>query len=315
MPDVKVTGKKTITGKELGASEMPAVLLHKDAYGNTRQEKLDEHKRAVAGVEVIDRKQLNKNALLRGTYLEHAIVPWWLETLKEDGVECTATEPDKAFRLEEEKLGATLDRILKVPTRYELVVNDLSLKGKGVLEVKTDFYHTGKCKVDWMIQVHQQMMCADLPWAVVLVMTQQGKLVTYAFKRDMKLCNQILQAAREFWDLLEKDKDYPPAEPEEDKKLNVITVEPKQGDNIDLEQVANDCVKAKTEAKSWSKIAKDNQEILELHMDSIGADVMNVGSYQIKSVTTQKPKRTMVDVPGVFIDSTSFSIKEVSDDK
>ena len=91
------------------------------------------------------------------------------------------------------------------------------LKGKGVLEVKSDFYHTGKCKPDWMIQVHQQMMCADLPWAVVLVMTQQGKLVTYAFKRDMKLCNQILQAAREFWDLLEKDKDYPPAAPAEER--------------------------------------------------------------------------------------------------
>ena len=41
MPDVKVTGKKTITGKELGASEMTAVLLHKDEYGNTRQDKLD----------------------------------------------------------------------------------------------------------------------------------------------------------------------------------------------------------------------------------------------------------------------------------
>jgi hypothetical protein len=314
MPDVKVTGKKTITGKELGASEMPAVLLHKDAYGNTRQEKLDEHKRAVAGVEVIDKKVLNKNALLRGTFLEHAIVPWWLETLKEDGMECQATEPEKAFRLEEEKLGATLDRILKVPAKCELVINDQVLKGKGVLEVKTDFYHTGKCKPDWMIQVHQQMMCADLPWAVVLVMTQQGKLVTYAFKRDMKLCNQILQAAREFWDLLEKDRDYPPAAPAEEEKLKVVTVEGKQGDNLDLEVVATDCMKAKAESRHWSKIAKDNQEILELHMDSIGADVMNVGSYQIKSVTTQKPKRTMVDVPGQFIDSTSFSIKEVTNE-
>ena len=89
----------------------------------------------------------------------------------------------------------------------------------------------------------------------------------------------------------------------------------KVGDNLDIEVVATDCMKAKAESRHWSKIAKDNQEILELHMDSIGADIMNVGSYQIKSVTTQKPKRTMVDVPGQFIDSTSFSIKEISDDK
>ena len=75
MPDVKVTGKKTITGKELGASEMPAVLLHKDAYGNTRQDKLDEHKRAVAGVEVIDQKAFNKNALLQASILNTPLFP------------------------------------------------------------------------------------------------------------------------------------------------------------------------------------------------------------------------------------------------
>ena len=317
MPDVKVTGKKTITGEELGASEMPAVLLHKDAYGNTRQDKLDEHKRAVAGVEVIDQKVLHKNALLRGTYLEHAIVPWWLETLKEDGMQCEAEEPSKAFRIKEARLGATLDRILTVPKGFDLVTNGLELKGKGVLEVKTDFYHTNKCKPDWMIQVHQQMMCANLPWAVVLVMTQQGKLVTYAFERDEKLCKQILAAAKEFWKLLEEDGDYPPIVDPKEEGLKEVTIKPREkvGDNLDIEVVATDCIKAKAESRHWSKIAKDNQEILELHMDSIGADIMNVGSYQIKSVTTQKPKRTMVDVPGQFIDSTSFSIKEISDDK
>ena len=315
MPDVKVTGKKTITGEELGASEMPAVLLHKDAYGNTRQEKLDEHKKAAAGVEVVEKKFFNKNALLRGTYLEHAIVPWWLETLKEDGINCTAEEPTKAFRIKEAQLGATLDRILTVPKGYDLVTNGLELKGKGALEVKTDFYHQGKCKPDWMIQVHQQMMCADLPWAVILVMTQQGKLVTYAYKRDDKLCNQILDAAKEFWKLLKEDGDYPVAVEPKEQGLKTVTVDAKAGDNLDLEVVATDLMKAKAEAKSWGKVAKDNQEILELHMDSIGADVMNVGSYQIKSVTTQKPKRTMVDVPGQFIESASFSIKEVSDDK
>jgi hypothetical protein len=166
-----------------------------------------------------------------------------------------------------------------------------------------------------MIQVHQQMMCADLPWAVILVMTQQGKLVTYAYKRDDKLCNQILDAAKEFWKLLKEDGDYPVAVEPKEQGLKTVTVDAKAGDNLDLEVVATDLMKAKAEAKSWGKVAKDNQEILELHMDSIDADVMNVGSYQIKSVTTQKPKRTMVDVPGQFIESASFSIKEVSDDK
>ena len=50
-------------------------------------------------------------------------------------------------------------------------------------------------------------------------------------------------------------------------------------------------------------------------MDGLDAQVMNVGNFQVKSVTTQKPKRTMVDVPYEFIDSTSFSVKEINDDK
>ena len=315
MPDVKVTGKKTITGEELGASETPSVVLTVDAYGNTRDETLDKHRKAAAGVEVVKTKAFNKNALVRGTYLEHAIVPWFLEMLKEDGIECTAEEPTDAFRIKEERLGATLDRILTVPEGFEVVINDLVLRGKGVLEVKTDFYHQDKCKPDWMIQVHQQMMCANLPWAIVLVMTQQGKLKTYAFMKDEKLCEEILFATRQFWQLFDSDGEYPPVEKPSEAGLVEITEEPKPGDNLDLIQVLTDYQKANAEARSWKKVADENKDILIMHMDRIGADIMNVGSFKVKAVTTQKPKRTMVEVPGEFIDSTSFSVKEVSDDK
>ena len=131
MPDVKVTGKKTITGEELGASEMAAVMMGVDAYGNTNQETLDNHKRAAHGVEVVKHKAFNKNALVRGTYLEHAIVPWFLEMLKDDGLTCTAEEPKDAFRMKEERLGATLDRIMTVPKDCEMVIGDNTFSGRG----------------------------------------------------------------------------------------------------------------------------------------------------------------------------------------
>lgn len=315
MPDVKVTGKKTITGEELGASETPSVVLMVDAYGNTNQETLDKHKKAAAGVEVVKTKAFNKNALVRGTYLEHAIVPWFLEMLKEDGIECTAEEPSDAYRIKEERLGATLDRIMTVPEGFEVVINDKVLRGKGVLEVKTDFYHQDKCKPDWMIQVHQQMMCANLPWAIVLVMTQQGKLKTYAFDKDEKLCKEILNATRQFWKLFDEDGEYPPVEKQSEKGLVEVTEVEKPGDNLDLIQVLTDYQKASAEARSWKKVADENKDILIMHMDAIGADIMNVGSFKVKAVTTQKPKRTMVEVPGEFVDSTSFSVKEVNNDK
>ena len=178
-----------------------SILFHKDAFGNTRQDTLDKHRQAAAGVEVINPKVFNKNALVRGSYLEHAIVPWWLEMLKEDGMECHAHEPKKAYRLKEFRLGATLDRILTVPKGFELVVNNKTLVGDGVLEVKTDFYHTNKCKPDWMVQVHQQMLCSKLPWAIVPVMTQQGKLVTYTFERDDDLCPKLLRRPQSFTSL------------------------------------------------------------------------------------------------------------------
>jgi hypothetical protein len=314
MPDVKVTGKKTITGEELGASEMAAVMMGVDAYGNTNQETLDNHKRAAHGVEVVKHKAFNKNALVRGTYLEHAIVPWFLEMLKDDGLTCTAEEPKDAFRMKEERLGATLDRIMTVPKDCEMVIGDNTFSGRGVLEVKTDFYHADKCKADWMIQLHQQMMCAGLEWGIVLVMTQKGKLKTYGYHKDDMVCQGILKAAREFWKLFDEDGEYPPVEKQPEPGLKTVTVEPKAGDNLDLVQVLTDYQKATAEARSWKKVADENKDILVMHMDSIDADVMNVGSFQVKSVTTQKPKRTMVEVPGEYIDSSSFSVKEVTND-
>ena len=313
MSTIQVTGKKTVIPDELSGSKAPAVVLGVDSFGNTNQDVLDEYRIADQGVEVIEKKVLNKNALLRGTYLQYAVLPWWLETLKEDGIECTAEEPEEAHRLKEERLAATLDYILTVPEGFDLVCGDVTVQGKGVLEVKTDFYHNDKCKPDWMIQVHLQMMCSNLPWGIVLVMTQKGKLVTYAFHRDDLLCQQILDKAREFWRFFDDGRDYPP-QPVKSEPV-AVTYAGKTGDNLDLEVVTTDYMKAKAEAKHWNKIAKDNQDILEMHMDSIDAQILNVGSYQIKSVTTQKPKRTMVEVPGEFIDSPSFSVKEVTTDE
>ena len=98
MPDVKITGKKTITGEELGGFRDAFNSVSQGSPLGTQDKTRLINTDKSGGVEVINPKVFNKNALVRGSYLEHAIVPWWLEMLKEDGMECHAHEPKKAYR-------------------------------------------------------------------------------------------------------------------------------------------------------------------------------------------------------------------------
>ena len=97
------------------------------------------------------------------------------------------------------------------------------------------------------------MLCSKLPWAIVPVMTQQGKLVTYTFERDDDLCKQIIEAATEFWKLFDSERDYPKVQEPIENVFKEVTVEPKPSDNLDLVQTISDYQKAKAEARSWTK--------------------------------------------------------------
>ena len=316
MQDVKVTGKKTKSGYEIGASEMPCILLHKDSFGNTRQQKLDEFKRIRKGVESVDEKPRNEFALLRGQYLEHAVVPMWLKVMEDSGISLTATEPPEAFHNEPERLGATLDRILKVPSREFLDIDGCAFQGSGALEVKTDFYHDGKIKHDWIIQVHQQMLCADLDWAVILVFNQKGKLTAYPVERSPDLCNQIILAAREFWTLIEHDRDYPASDfdgsrPEQSKQVSLDNPVVDLGDSkINIKDLAIDFQAAKSARLSADNKVKKAREKIELYMDNNDIEVLTLDGLEIKRKVTQAVRRESIEIPNEYYDKVTFLIKE-----
>ena len=308
--------KLTITGKEIGSSEGGPIVMGKDDF-NTRDDILKRHKLALAGVETIQEARINKNALMRGTHLEHGVADWFLEAISEELPGAILAEPAHAYRKEEYRIASSIDRILQIPEEMELVVEyngeQYAFKGTGIVEIKTDFYHTDKPKSSWIIQVHHQMICADLPWAIVVCMNQKGQLKLYPFFRDENLVDVMLGKYAEFWHLVDTDGEYPPLPEEETPGLRELTIDDTSKQNVDIAQLCADYQAASSEARKWSKAKDAAKEALALAMDSLEVDIVNVDGFQVKSIYTQVPKRQMQDVPGEYTERHTFSVKEKSE--
>lgn len=310
--------KLTKTGWELGSSETAPIILGVDDYGNTRDAVLEEHKLARKGVEVIEKKNYNKQALLRGTHLEHGVAAWFLASIQVDIPKLKMTEPVHAFVDEEHGLGSSIDRILEIPAGHELVIDEgdeepTIVSGKGIVEIKTDFYHQDKCKPMWMIQVHQQMITSNLPWAIVVCMNQKGQLKLYPFHRDDLLCQTIKDKAKEFWHLVETDGEYPPLPKEEEPGLRQVTLSKEDRKNFDLDSLCTEYQAKSAEARAAGKERDKIKDTIMMHMDGIDADIISTDTFTVKCITKKAQKKEMIPVPGVFTETTSFNIKEVSD--
>jgi hypothetical protein len=127
------------------------------------------------------------------------------------------------------------------------------------------------------------MICSDIKWGIIACMDQSGKLHFYPVPYNDQLVAAMLKAYEEFWHLVRTDGEYPDeaAKPEAEV-IDITELLPKT--NADLEQLCADYLKASAEANAWSKT---------------------------KSETVNKPKKRMVET-GEFIESLSFSVKEVS---
>ena len=81
------------------------------------------------------------------------------------------------------------------------------------MEVKTDYDFSG-CRMEWKIQLNAQMLCANLPWGVIVCFDGvKGKLHAWYFRRDKALCEMIEKATNQFWIIVDDpDDSYP--EPE-----------------------------------------------------------------------------------------------------
>lgn len=301
--------KLTKDGVEIGSSEGPTIVLHKNKFGDTRQAKLDKFKKVRAGVELLPDRPRNPGALRRGTHLEYSVGTWAqeeLEIMTSGAVEMY--EPTEAFRDEGLKIASSVDRIIKLEENLELEGH--VFKGEGIMEIKTDFYHQGKPHAEWLIQVHHQMICTGLPWGIVACMDQHGKLHFYPVPFEKQLAEVMLDAYGQFWHLVETDGDYPPvAEAPKAELVDITDMLPQT--NQDLEQLCADYLKASAEETAWRKTKAEVKDAIVFCLDALDVEHAKLPGFVIKSETVTKPKKQMVETGEVY-ETISFSVKEAS---
>ena len=158
--------KLTRTGYEIGSSEAGAIIMGATAF-QTRHEVLEAHKLAKAGVETLE--QGYKWAFERGNHLEPAIAGMVESQINRMCLEpCAMWEPTEPFK--KPRAAASIDRIVKLTDPITLVNGDgeeVTMSGTGVCEIKSDRYHHGKPKPEWVFQVLHQMYCADIAWGMI----------------------------------------------------------------------------------------------------------------------------------------------------
>lgn len=305
--------KHTITGRELGCSELPPLVLRKTAF-QTRQQVWDKQWKANAGVESIERIY-NQHALDRGNFLQDGIADWALHELqKKTTAHLTQFEPQDAFRLKDVKLGATLDNVISIeggvlPLEHDGIFYEF--EGDINHETKTDFYHNGVCKPDWIIQCNGQMLCSGLRQTIVSVLAQDGKLHLYPVIYDEQMAEKIVQLVDEFWVRIEKGENYPDLE-EESAPDYVDLTEHLNKTNKDLDALCDDLVKVRAESNALSKQGKEIQAEIVGVLESLGVTHGKTEAYELVSEFVTKPKKKMVDT-GETQESQTFKIKERKD--
>ena len=328
--------KLTIDGKQVGSSDIASLVLQKDSF-HTRDEIYERHFNARHKVSTMRDHKLKKLwAIQRGNELELPTFKlFWNNLLME--IESTYGElpdlddlswfqPDFAYVPEYYNknhkvlgMGSSIDFIIKSSKEYEVQVRGQPIKifpGKNIIEIKTDFYKGGKLKPEWSLQVQLQMICAGLKHGIVVCFASDGDLHIYPMEINEKICKVIMDKCKEFWKMIEDGKKYPPISESQDTSLRTKTLDETilKKTNQDMVQMSEDYLVASVEERKWKK-TKDGikQDIVEL-LDNLEIDVLTIpDQYQIKSVTTEVPKKKMVET-GQMTERHSFTIKEIKDE-
>lgn len=307
--------KFTKTGYEVGSSESATIVLMETPY-ETNQDVLNRHRDKLNNVERIDDHKIkNSSALRRGLHLESSVADWGKEELEILNPNSTISmyEPQSSFQNLPEKMGASIDRIIEV-SEVPIKLQDnndevFSFTGTGIVEIKTDFYHKGKLRPEWLIQVHHQMICSNLSWGIVFCMDQKGSINFYPINKNEKLCTLIADKIREFWHLIDTGADYPIIQKQSKDFVDIEHMLEKS--NHDFEQLCNDYTSASGEARKWSKTKDEIKSSIQDIMDTLGITHAKFLNYEIVSETKIKQKKKMVNT-GETYESYAFTLKEIN---
>jgi len=303
--------KFTETGKVLGSSEMPSLVLQKTAF-STNQKVLNNHRSTIAGIEKIEdyiSDNLKENQD-RGNFLEEGIGKWASNRLK-----CGIEFPEYAHIDEEKKMGASIDAIISSEVGIEIMDpitdQEFTFQGEGILEIKTDYFHHGKPKPEWIIQVHHQMICSFYDWAIIACLDQTGKLRLYPLVKDEEMVKIIIDKASEFWKLIESGEDYPPFEEPKDQAVDLTKT--LTDTNQDVDELCGNYMYYKAEARRNEKQAQELKDQVIILFESIGIEHGFTNNYVIKSQDVMRKKRKQIET-GEMVPGHVFSIKETSNE-
>lgn len=298
--------KFTITGKELGASECGAIVLGSTAF-TTRDKILQNTKDTIKGIEVEKGNFSSARAEYGNRY--EAVTGTWAS----DILGTKISFPDHAHRNKELRMGASLDAIISTDN-YITVTCPITDKlhtfegPQGIMEIKTDNNHRGVPKEEWIIQVHHQMICSGLDWAVIAVATQKmGEPIIYPVPKDEEMIAKIKEKVKEFWHLVDNDGTYPPLVPPSKESVDLTFMSKKS--NIDFEVLCSNYLIQSSEARESKKLADDIRDQIEINLQRMGIELGHVGCYQIKCATVKKFKRKSVPTNEEY-ESISFSVKQ-----
>jgi hypothetical protein len=180
--------------------------------------------------------------------------------------------------------------------------------GTGIMEIKTDFYHQGKLRPEWLIQVHHQMICSGLTWGIVACLDQKGGLNFYPIDKNDALCSLIVEKVQEFWSLIKTGADYPEIK-DKDKPEFVEIEKLLEKSNHDFEQLCSDFTTASSEARKWTKTKDEIKSGIQDILDTLGITHAKFQNFEIISETKLKEKKKMI-ATGEMQESYTFSLKE-----
>tara|TARA_A100000172_G_C3040786_1_gene110365 strand:- start:312 stop:1232 length:921 start_codon:yes stop_codon:yes gene_type:complete len=304
--------KLTKTGYELGSSEAGAVVLHRTSF-NTRHEILQRHKLARAGVEQIDDNRFAA-ARLRGNMLEDGVAKWAAHDIEDKtGEPCEIYEPTEAYQKAHLGIASSIDRIITLGAPIDMVAVDgapVTLKGKGILEIKTDAYHEGKPKPEWMVQVMHQMLCSDYKWGIIACLNQKLKLHLYPVKFDQVLADNMIYAYAEFWELVNTDKDYPPIAENQESPTDLTEL---VDSHTDVSLACAAYLNAKSQVREHQAEADNCKEVLKEVLDQFELSYASVPGFELKLKKSWRERKEQRGT-GEFYELDTLTVKDIEDE-
>ena len=310
--------KLTITGKELGCSELPSIVETHDGFTgyNSRNDVLKRHIDArVSGH--VDNRLGDVNAKVRaGNYMEGTIGQMVLDKLNQIG-KVSINLPTEADRNPlVPGLGSSPDYYLTIQDSIEFKDNfqaSHTLTGKGLLEIKNSTIPGYPTNV--RIQAQGQMLCGNFSWCIVARLVSGWDLQLYVEYSNRDVQDKITEAVTDFWHRVDTEDYYDPDSSSEASRLikgNGIT------DPVDLSG-NNELPTLIHEWKANEKIMKHSKQIkddLEIHMKSILGqnEVAKCQNYEIRHTTvTYKPQPEKVVPAKEGYSTRRFGIKELNE--